>query len=341
MAQTAMKDPYQILGVSKTASQDEIKNAYRALAKKYHPDLNPGNKEAENKFKDISHAYELVGTPEARAKYERGEFEQVPPGFDGFAGFGKRGRPGGGGAGPFYYQTQEGPAGQAGRYSFSFGGEGFDEDIFESIFGGLGGAGMGGGRRSARGASSQGFPGQDVLYQMEVDLRDAVRGAEREITLPTGKRLAVKIPAGVTDGTKLRFAGLGEPGLNGGPAGDAFIEIRVREDARFKRQGDHLIMELPISLSEALFGGEVRVPTIDGEVMLKIPPRSNTDQKMKLSGKGVYNRSTKRRGDQIVVLKVMLPKKPDPELEEALKRWSERHHYDPRATTGSYEKGAA
>lgn len=317
-----MKDPYQILGVAKTATQDEIKKAYRGLAKKLHPDLNPGNKEAEAKFKEISYAYDLIGTPESRAKFDRGEFAAEEAAKTGAAG-----------GGPFYYQTQ---GERGGRYTYSFNGD-FDEDLFSSIFGAMGGAGTA--RRRSRRASVP-TAGEDQLFQMEIGLRDAALGAEREITLPSGKRLAVKIPAGVTDGLKLRFAGQGAPGLNGGPAGDVYIELRVSEDARFKRQGDSLVMELPISISEAVLGANVLVPTIDGNVTVKVPKHSNTDQKLRLSGKGLFNRATKKRGDQIIILKVVLPKQPDAELEEALRAWSARHPYDPRENV-STKKGAA
>jgi DnaJ-class molecular chaperone len=165
---------------------------------------------------------------------------------------------------------------------------------------------------------------------MEVDLRDTVLGVERELTLPTGKRLSVKIPPGVSNGAKLRFAGLGGPGMNGGPPGDAYVEIRVHEDMRFKREGDNLVFELPISITEAVLGAQVRVPTIDGQVELKIPRHSNTGTKLKIAGKGAFNRERRNRGDQIVVLKVVLPEKIDAELEDALKAWQARHDYDPR-----------
>jgi DnaJ-class molecular chaperone len=274
----AGKDPYQVLGVSKTATQDEIKNAYRSLAKKFHPDLNPGNKDAETRFKDISNAYALVGTAEERAKFDRGELNE------------EAARRAGAGAGPFYYETQRG---RRGRYSSSFSDFGFE------------------------------FPGEDEHYQMSVDLRDTILGAEREITLPSGRRLRVKIPPGVTSGKKLRFAGLGGPGL-GGPPGDVYVEIQVREDPRFKQEGANLVIETPVSLTDAVFGGRVRVPTLEGQVELKVPPHSNTGTKLKLAGKGAYDRETGRRGDEIVVLKIKLPDEIDPELENALRDWQRK-----------------
>jgi len=286
-------DPYSTLGVSKTATQDEIKSAYRKLAKKYHPDFNPGKKEAEKKFKDISAAYELVGTPEQRAKFDRGEFNEPPPHSQ------HRGQ------GPFYYETH-GPSGGGGHYWA-------DDDIFDSFFGGKG--------RGSRGVN---FKGQDISYQMEVDFRDAVLGAEREITLADGKRISVKIPPGIETGKKLRFQGLGESGVGSGSPGDAYVEVIVRDSPIFKRVGFDLESELLVTLAEAVLGAEVKVPTIDGSIMLKVPSGSNTGSKLRVKGKGVVQ-SSSNRGDLLVSLKVILPSKVDPELKEAIKIWSEKH----------------
>ncbi len=303
-------DPYKTLGVAKSATQDEIKSAYRELAKKFHPDLNPGNKEAERKFKDLSGAYELIGSPESRAKFDRGESEQVPPGWGGSRH-----------QGPFYNQTQR--PGEGGRYTHSFG-EGMDEETLESIFGafgGFGGAPGGGARRSRQRGP---VPGEDVSLRMEIDLRDAVLGSEKEVTFPNGKKLSMRIPAGIASGAKLRFAGQGSASPNQGPPGDAYVEFQVRPDPRFQNQGDDLILELPVSITEAVFGAEVKVPTLDGEVLLKIPRHSNTGKRLKLGGKGIYNRTAKKRGDLIVSLKIYLPDPNDPEfaaIEEALKQW--------------------
>jgi len=312
-------DPYSELGVSKSATQEEIKVAYRKLAKKYHPDLNPGSKEAEMKFKNISQAYDWIGTPENRAKFDRGEFYEDTAQAGAGPGFGQHRR------GPYYYQTQEGgPKYGEGRYTQNFG-EGIDEGFFESIFGKFSE-----GRAHAGGRRSQQFSGEDHHYQMEVDLKDAVLGSEKEITLATGKRMNMKIPAGIFDGAKLRFSGQGGPGIGGGPAGDAYVEIHIRPDRRFKRVESDLVFELPISITEAVFGAEVRVPTMEGEVLLKIPPHSNTGTRLKIRGKGMVNKTTRKRGDEIVELKVLLPKKIDAELEEALKKWQSKHSYNPR-----------
>lgn len=305
----AKQDPYHILGVSKNATQEDIKNAYRELAKKYHPDLNPGSKSAEKKFKDVTAAYDAIGTPESRAHYDQGETEEA------FSGAGRAQRE----RGPWYHQTQESDEG--GRYTFSFGRGGADEDFFSSIFG------FGPRRGFEEGHQAR---GEDRLFRMEIDLADATLGNTKELTLPNGKRLAVKIPQGISDGARLRFAGQGDPGRRGVPPGDAYIEIHVRPDSRFRQVGDDLEYDLPISISEAVLGGETRVPTLEGAVLLRIPRHSNTDKRLRLAGKGLFNREKKIRGDQYVILKVKLPEQIDAELEEALQKWQARHPYDPR-----------
>ncbi len=303
-----MKDPYSILGVSKSATQDEIKSAYRNLAKKHHPDLNPGNKEAEKKFKDISVAYDTLGNPDQRAKFDRGDTpEQQQEAY-------ARASQAGGGA-PRYHETQQ----NGGRYAYSFGGDFSGENFFENLFGG----------RGRPRAQSADYRGEDALYQMPIDFRDSILGAEREITLPTGKRLQVKIPPGVETGTRLRFKGQGGPGMGKGPAGDAYVETVVREQTEFKRVGNNIETELPVSFFEALLGVEVRVPTVDGSVLLKIPPGVSTGSRLRIKGKGVA--SAKESGDQIVVLKVAMPKKVDPALQEAVRTLGEKFSYDPRA----------
>jgi DnaJ-class molecular chaperone len=308
-----MKDPYQTLGLSKQATQDDIRNAYRAMAKKYHPDLNPGNKEAEKKFKDVAAAYELLGTPETRAKFDRGEtpeqMQEQQQRYQEQARSSQR-------AGPFYYNTQQ----EGGRYSQSFGEDLGMGDIFENLF-----------RQSRRGSSrAQGgdLPGEDQLYQMEIDFKDSILGADREITLPTGKKLQIKIPPGIDTGKRLRFRGQGGPGAGSGPAGDAYIEVTVRPLAGFKRVGKNVESELPISFIEGLLGAEVQVPTVDGSVMLKIPPGVSTGSRLRIRGKGVA--SPKDPGDQIVVLKVALPKHLNPELLAAVRAWEGKYSYNPR-----------
>jgi DnaJ-class molecular chaperone len=305
-----VQDPYQTLGVSRSATQDEIRDAYRNLAKKFHPDLNPGKKAAEEKFKDLSAAYERIGTAESRTRYDRGESEEAQAGADPRRG-------------PFYHRTQQGSGDpRGGRYTYSFGqgAEGMDEDLFESLFGSRG---------------SRGSRGEDELYRIDIPLRDAVLGSETQFSLPSGKRLSVRIPPGIGDGTRLRFAGQGAASPSGPTRGDVYLEVRIRPDERFQRQGDDLILELPVSITEAVFGAEVRVPTLEGGVLLKIPPGSNTGTRLRVAGKGAKSRPDSARGDELVVLKVVLPRSIDAELEAALRQWKERHSYDPREEKAS------
>lgn len=283
-----MKDPYQTLGVSKSATAEEIKNAYRGLAKKFHPDLNPGNKTAEAQFKDISAAYEILGSPENRAKFDRGEWDMQGAGAGAGASRG----------GPFYREAHRGGGG---RYHFDFGAGGFDESMFEELFGG-----------GARGPRRP----RDETYQMEVELRDAILGAEREIHLPSGKRLSVKIPHGSRSGQKLRFSGQGAGGV------DVFVELRVKEDPRFHLEGDTLVYSLNVPLAGAVLGREIPVPIPEGQVMLKIPPGSSSGRRFRIPGKGMPAKGA--RGDLIVEIRIALPETRDPQLEEAIRAWSEK-----------------
>lgn len=299
-----MMDPYEALGLTKSASQEEIKKSFRKLAKKYHPDLNPGNKEAEKKFKQVSHAFDLVGTPESRAKFDRGETdEQQQKQYEEFMKKKK----------PSYYETQH----DGGRYSYSFGDDLGGADFFENLFGG-------GGRR----AGSMDFPGEDVIYKMDVEFREAALGGEKVITLPDGKKLQVKIPAGIDSGKKLRFKNMGKPGIGNGPAGDAFIEINVKPLPGFGRAGDDIESELPVSFLDAITGAEVEVPTLDGSVMMKIPPGVSTGSKLRIKGKGAGPEG--KRGNQIVVLKIVMPKTVDPALKAAAENLKNQFNYDPR-----------
>jgi len=298
-----LSDPYSDLGVASSATQDEIKAAYRNIAKKYHPDLNPGNKTAEAKFKVVAAAYERIGTDTARAKFDRGETpeqqqEQAQS----------------------YRDAQQ----ERGRYSNSYGRGMGGEEFFEGLF-----RSAGQGRTRHQSANmSQDLSGEDRLYQMSVDLKDAALGAEREITLPNGKTLQIKIPSGVETGTKLRFKNQGTPGIGKGQAGDAYIEITVRSLDGFTRVGSNIETELSISFIEALLGAEIKVPTIDANVMLKIPPGVTTGSRLRVFGKGVALKHS--RGDQIVVLKVVMPLTPNSELQELIRGWGDKYSYNPR-----------
>jgi DnaJ-class molecular chaperone len=291
-------DPYQTLGVKKDASQQDIQKAYRRLAKKLHPDLNPGNKQAEERFKEVSVAYDLLGDPEKRARFDRGEID---------ASGTERPRQ------RFYRDFAEGGAH---TYSSDAGFADFagDDDILSQIFGRAG-------RTNLR------MRGQDVHYRLELDFLDAINGGKRQLTLPDGSVLDVTIPPGTRNGQILRLRGKGRPGLGDGPPGDALIEIEVRPHRIFTLKGDDIHVELPISLREAVLGGKVKVPTAAGAVTMTVPKWANTGTVLRLKGKGAA-RADGSRGDEYVTLKVMLPEKPDPELEKFISQW--RGDYSPR-----------
>jgi DnaJ-class molecular chaperone len=302
-------NPYDTLGVAKTATPDDIKNAYRNLAKKFHPDLNPGNKRAEAKFKEINAAYELLGTPEMKAKYDSGEIDN-----QGQQAHAQQGPSRGAERGPYYNETQQ--QGGGGRYSF-YGNS--DNDFYDSIFGNL---------RNQRAAN---VAPEDITYLMEVEFPDSIVGNQKEISLPNGKKLQVKIPAGIESGTKMRFRGQGTPAEGTAPAGDLYIQVQVKPSRSFRRVGKDVEVEIPVSINEAVLGGEIKVPTVSGSVMLKIPAGVSSGAKLRVRGKGVAGKTPQESGDQIVALKVVLPEKVDPELELAMRTWSEKHAYDPRA----------
>jgi DnaJ-class molecular chaperone len=298
-----MKNPYEILGVSKKASQDEIKKAYRSLVKKHHPDLNPGNKKAEEKFKEISHAYDLIGTPTERTKFDNGEInEQQEQEWRGQQGTRRR---------------QQGPKTE--RYSQSFADQFGGEDFFEELF------------RSHRGKPQPPRPDRDIHYQMEISFRESIIGEEKIITLANGKNLKVKIPPGITSGTKLRFKNMGTPSSDEQGPGDAFIEIKVQPLEGWTRHGLDLETEVPISFIEGIMGAEISVQTMYGPVMLKIPTGVNNGSKLRIKGKGV--KQGLELGNQIVKLKVMLPDKVSPELRSAVANWKGAYDYNPRGPT--------
>jgi DnaJ-class molecular chaperone len=283
-------DPYTVLGVKKDASQDDIQKTYRALAKKLHPDLNPGNKQAEEQFKEVSAAYELLGDADKRVRFDRGEIDasgaerQQQRFYRDFAD--------GGGS---HYSSDAGFADFAA------------DDILSQIF-------------ARDGRSNIRMRGADAHYRLALEFLDAVNGGKRQITLPDGSVLDVNIPAGTHDGQILRLRGKGRRGIGGGPSGDALVEIEVRPHRIFTRKGDDIHVDLPISLREAVLGGKVRVPTPSGTVTMTVPKWSNTGTVLRLKGRGVPRREGKK-GDEFVTLKVMLPEKPDPELEKFVAQW--------------------
>jgi len=291
-----MDDPYKILGVERSATEDQIRTAYRRLAKKHHPDLNPGKSEAEERFKQISTAYGLLSDAEKRGRFDRGEIDAAgnerPPE-----------RP--------FYRSYGDSAGRA-KYRAE---EAFGPDDWESIFG------QAFGERMRRGGKSR---GSDVRYALTVDFLEAANGAKRRVNLPDGRTLDVTIPAGLEDAQILRLRGQGMAGAGGGPAGDALIEVSVAPNRLFRREGNDLIVELPVTLPEAVLGGRVAVPTIKGSVYLTIPPNSNTGTRLRLKDRGIAG------GHQYVDLKIVLPPGPEPELAEFLKAWTPKHPFDPR-----------
>jgi len=299
------EDLYSVLGVQKTASAGDITKAYRKLAKKLHPDLNPGDTVAEDKFKQISHAYSILKDPEQRGKYDRGEIDASG-----------QERP----QQQYYREYAGGPEGARYHSSAGFEDIGAFSDLFGDMFGGA--AGMRGGRR---GGGQFSMRGQDAQYHLDISFLDAVNGTKQRITLPDGGTLDVTIPAGVSEGQVLRLKGKGMPGLGEGPPGDALVEVGVKPHPVFKREGNDIVVDLPISFDEAVLGGKVEVPTIGGRVAATVPAGSNTGQTLRLKGRGV-----KGKGDQLVKLTVMMPETVDDDLKSFAEKWRKTHAYDPR-----------
>ena len=301
-----MRDPYDLLGVNRSASADDIKQAYRKLAKQLHPDLNPGDAAVERRFKDVSAAYDLLSDPKKRARFDRGEID----------GNGAE-RPGG----RFYRGFSE----RAGRANAGAGGAGFSgfdtDDIFEMFT-----------SQTRRGAGKR--RGVDVSYSLSVDFIAAAVGTRRRLTLPDQRSLEVTIPPGTSEGTVLRLKGQGQAGLGGGPAGDAFIEVQVEPHAYFSRKDFDIHLDVPVTLQEAVLGSTITVPTIDGKVVVKIPRGSNAGTVLRLKSRGVPRGKGGERGDQYVKLTVVLPDKVDAELAQFLEKWGPLHPYNVRAKLG-------
>ena len=297
-------DPYAALGVAKTATQDEIRKAYKKIAKESHPDLNPGDAKATERFKAASAAHDLLKDPEKRARFDAGEIDA--------SGQERPER-------KFYREYAEGPEA---TYHTSRGFEDFGDlgDVFGDLFGQR--------ARGTRRAEGIRMRGPDRHYTLEVGFLEAARGATRRITLPDGQVLDVKIPEGLADGQTIRLRGKGGEGIGGGPAGDALVTVGVTEHAFFRREGEDILVEVPITLDEAVLGGRVEVPTIDGRVALTVPKGASSGRVLRVRGKGVKRGD--RRGDQLVTLKVVSPPVIDGELEEFFRRWRQGHAYDPR-----------
>jgi DnaJ-class molecular chaperone len=306
-----MADPYSILGVSRAASEADIKKAYRTLAKTHHPDKNKDNPKAADKFAEITRAYDLLTDKDKRARFDRGEIDgdgnPTNPFGAGFGGGG--GGFGGGRAGP-----------QGGGFEFNSEGGDFG-DIFEGLFGGArrGGAGGGFGGFGRGGRAAPPAKGANVAYRLTVPFIDAATLAPQRITLQDGKTIDLKLPAGVETGTQMRLAGRGQPGSGG--AGDAIVTIEIKPHAFFNRDGDNIRLDLPITLDEAVKGAKVRVPTADGAVTLSVPPGSTSGKTLRLKGKG-FTAKGDQRGDLLVTLSIDVPGD-DARLTAFLDEWSD------------------
>jgi DnaJ-class molecular chaperone len=286
-------DPYAALGVNRGANADEIRKSYRKLAKELHPDVRPNDKAAEERFKRATAAFNLLSDPEQKARFDRGEIDAEGNEKSQFAGGGFR------------------TSGQrSGAYANAGGESVFDlGDIFSDMFTG------GGGARTSYGR----MRGRDIRFSLDIDFLDAIKGARRRVQLSEGRTLDVTIPPGVETGQTLRLKSQGGGGVNGGPPGDALVELKVRDHSYFRRDGDNIHMDMPISLSEAVDGARIQTPTPTGPVTLTVPPGANTGMVLRLKGKGVGG-----HGDQFVRLQVMLPDPPDEELKKFVRKWPGR-----------------
>jgi len=302
-----MKDPYEALGLSKTATDAQIKAAFKKLARKHHPDLRPGDATAIARFKEISAANDLLKDPETRRRFDAGEIDATgaerPPQ-------------------PFYRDYAEGP-GHAAEDGFAD--NAAMEEFLARAFGGQRGGGQRSGPRETLRAR-----GQDVSYALPVPFLDAANGAARTITLADGKTLQVSIPEGAEDRQMLRLKGQGMPGYGGGPMGDAYVELHIEPHAFFHRKDDNIHVDVPVTLREAVLGARIDVPTVSGPVAMTIPKGSNTGSVLRLRDRGLRNRKTGQRGHQFITLRVMLPTAPEPELAALLDGWTPRNPANPR-----------
>jgi DnaJ-class molecular chaperone len=298
----AAEDPYKVLGVPRDAPDEEIRRAYRKLAKELHPDLNPSNKAtAEERFKKVSGAYDIVGDPVKRKQYDRGEIDANGEQRRGYQRAHAGGRPGGG-------------ARPGEEYGFG--------DVFSDLFGG-------GRFRWGDTDGPSGGRGTDVRYTLEIDFLEAAAGAKKRVTMPDGGTLDISIPEGVSDGQVLRLKGKGSAAARGGEAGDALVEIKVRPHPQFNRTGDDIALELPITIDEAVLGAKIEVPTVSGRVQLTIPKGTSSGRVFRLKGKGVRNSPAGNVGDQLVTVRIVLPDAIDEKLAYFMSEWRQSHKYNP------------
>lgn len=298
-----MKDPYETLGVSRSASDQAIKDAFKSLARKHHPDLHPGDKTAEETFKSVSAAYDLLKDKETRRRFDAGEID---------ASGAERPQP------RYYRDFADGRAAGTHAAQDGFASDADLEDFLARAFGG------------ARGETSFRMRGQDASFSVQVPFLDAANGATLTLTLPQGRTLSVTVPEGSEDRQTIRLAGQGMPGHGGAPPGDAYVELHIQPHAFFERRDDNIHVDVPVTLKEAVLGAKIEVPTIAGPVTLTIPKGSNTGKTLRLRDKGVRNRKTGIRGHQLVKLKVVLPPGDEPELAAFLEGWTPKSADTPR-----------
>lgn len=292
---------YTVLGVQRSATHDEIRAAYRRLAKEYHPDRNPGNDAAEENFKRVSAAFDILGDPDKRRRYDAGDIDASGRDTGGFYG-------------------DNGARGGTYRPSDNFGDFG---DIFGDFFG----------RTNTSPGGGRGFNmrGMDYRYHLEIEFLEAANGVKKRVLLPEGETLDINVPSGVVQGQVLRLKGKGGPGVGRGQPGDALIELKIRSHPHFERDGDDIVLTLPVTIYEAGLGAKVEAPTINGRVAITVPRGASSGQVLRLRGKGVKNAQTGNSGDQLVRLAIVLPQRIDPDLQDLMEKWAEDHSYNPRA----------
>jgi len=305
-----MNELYQRLGIAKSASQAELKKAYRELAKKLHPDRNPDNKRIADKFKDVTAAYSLLSDESQRGRYDRGEIDE-----NGSQRANAGAAPGGFGRGGFGNSRRTGAFG-------------FDDadDLFSDFFRFTGR--KGGKKQKENPYTSAGRnKGLDISYQVTVGFEESITGGSRRLKLNDGRSVDIRVPAGIKDGQVIRLSGQGGPGVGGAPKGDALVEVRVSEHPYYDRDGDDILLDLPISVTEAVLGGDIQLPTPSGRLTIRIPPNSSSGNKLRLKGKGVQKKGAKV-GNMFVTLKIVLPESRDLKLEKMIKEWEPKRNGD-------------